>query len=167
MHVIRKESLFDSRHFFNALYAFQLVADGLDVVHVVDTQLDFAVENAVLRGDSQFPDVDVELSGEDARDFMQDTDMVDAADFDGGREEQRLVHVPRGRKDVVAVAGLKLGGHGALAFVDIDTSVLGLVAQHVIARNGMATVGNDEIRYGFFAQHEGLLPVNGRSRRRL
>lgn len=119
----------------------------------------FAIEYAILCRDGQFVDIDVKLVGQNTGHFMQDTDIVDAADFDGGGEEQRFMYVPCGRKNMVAVAGFEFGGHGALAFVDVNVLVAVDISQHVISRDGVAAFRNDEILDVLFVQDHCFLPV--------
>ena len=99
------------------------------------SQLYFAIEYAVLCRDGQFVDIDVKLVGQYTGHFMQDTDIVDAADFDGGGEEQRFMYVPRSRENMITVAGLEFGGHWTLAFVNVNVLVAVDISQHIVARD--------------------------------
>ena len=125
------------------------------------SQLYFAIEYAVLCRDGQFVDIDVKLVGQYTGHFMQDTDIVNAADFDGGGEEQRFMYVPRSRENMITVAGLEFGGHRALAFVNVNVLVAVDISQHIVARDGVATFRNDEILNVFFVQNHCFFPIYG------
>ena len=60
---------------------------------------------------------------------------------------------------MVAVAGFEFGGHGALAFVDVNVLVAVDISQHVISRDGVAAFRNGEILDVFFVQDHCFLPV--------
>jgi len=67
------------RDFLQSWYALEVVDDGAHVVAVVNTQLDAAVEDALLGGDGEAVDVHVELRGDDLRDLHEHAHAVDAA----------------------------------------------------------------------------------------
>ena len=51
------------------------------------------------------------------------------------------MHIPLDVKDTVTEAGLEFGSHRAIALVDLYLVLVVDIAQGIIARNGMTTIG--------------------------
>ena len=73
--------------------------DVVDVGDIVDAKADGALEEAVVGFNDDFLHIDAELRGDDVGDTAEDSQPVNAADGDGGREKDHLVGVPRGSED--------------------------------------------------------------------
>ena len=139
--------------FFDAIHVLEFLANCLDICHVMHFQLDFAVEYAVLCVDGQLADINVQFAGENVGDAAQDSKIVDAADFDCGREKKCFVYVPVYGQDMIAVARLQFGCYGTLPFVNVDAVVAVDISQDIVSRTRVATVSNDEMTDFLFIQH--------------
>jgi hypothetical protein len=83
--------LIDSGYLFNTFHFLQFAADGLYILNIMYIQLDLTLKYTVFSGNGNFVDVDIHLSGKYVGDAVQNTDIVNTTDFDGGREEQGFV----------------------------------------------------------------------------
>ena len=72
----------DAHHFLYAVELLEAVHDEFDITTVVDAKLYRTVEDALVGGDSDAVDVDVELVGDDLGHIEVHTLAVDALDFD-------------------------------------------------------------------------------------
>ena len=77
----------DAHHHLYAIHFLEPVHDEFDITTVVDAKLYRAVEDALVCGDSDAVDVDVELVGDDLGHIEYHTLAVDTLDFDGRIEE--------------------------------------------------------------------------------
>ena len=125
----------------------------------MDFDFDGTVEDTVAAADGELLDVDVQLVGYDFGHVGQESLAVNALDFDGGIEEQLLVHVPFGVEDAVAEARLQPAGNGTDALVDFDAVLVVDISQDVVARNGVAAAAEDERVDVVFGDDDGLLLV--------
>ena len=72
----------DAHHLLYAIHFLESVHDEFDITTVVDAKLYRAVEDALVGGDSDAVDVDVELVGDDLCHIEVHTLAVSALDFD-------------------------------------------------------------------------------------
>ena len=125
----------------------------------MDFEVDFALEDAIVGLDGEAVDVDVELLGEYGGDLQDDACVVDAFDAYGGWELDALVGVPAGSEDAVAVGHFQAVGNFALAFVDGDAVVLVIVAEDIVAGNGVTACAHDVVVDGFLVEDDGVFAV--------
>lgn len=78
------------------------VDDAGELLAIVNTNLDAAFEDTLVRRDGKLMDVDVHLIGNDESNITGDALTVDALDNDDGIEEHFLiVHIPAHGKDAM------------------------------------------------------------------
>ena len=90
---------------------------------------------------------------------MQYAYVVYSLNMECGGEGDLLVGVPLGGQEVIAVAGLELGGYAALAFVYGDAADAVKVAQDVVTGNGMAGLADVIVGDILLIEDEGFLLV--------
>ena len=73
----------DAHHLLYTIHFLEPVHDEFDITTVVDAKLYRAVEDALVGGDNDAVDVDVELVGDDLGHIEVHTLAVDPLDFDG------------------------------------------------------------------------------------
>ena len=73
----------DAHHLLYTIHFLDPVHDGFDITTVVDAKLYRTVEDALVGGDSEALDVDVEIVGDDLGHIEVHTLAVDPLDFDG------------------------------------------------------------------------------------
>ena len=73
----------------------------------MDAHFDGAVEDVLVAGNGEAADVDVELSTDEIAQIVNHALAIDAAYFNGGIEEQLLVHLPFGIEDSIAETRLQ------------------------------------------------------------
>jgi len=119
-------------------------------------ELDVPLEQAVDGLDENLADIDIELFGHDVAYLVQDAHGVDALDVEVDRKFQSLARFPFHGQNAAAESGFQLVGQRTLALVDDHTVLVVDEAQGVVARDGLAAVGDDEVllkRFGGEFQH--------------
>ena len=104
-------------------------------------------------------DVHVQLTGDNLCYFIQQSDAVDTAHLDGGREVKLFVHVPFHVEDTVTITGFQLVGNRTVALVDLYAVLTVDESQRVITGNGMTTGGEDKLRNIVLCDIDRLLAV--------
>ena len=150
----------EAHHLLYLLYGLEVPADVLHVTHIMNSQSDLALKDTIVGVHIQMLDVDIQLLGQHTRNLVKHAHMVDAIDMDGGREEQFLVSVPVGSKDMIAVAGFQLGSYLTLPLMDGDIGLPVKVAQHIISRNRMTTTAEGVAPDGFLVEYQWLLLID-------
>ena len=112
--------LHDFRNLLQVRNGPQVTDNRLDILAVMNTQFDTAVEDAILAGDIDGVDIDVHLRRYNLGDLIQHSHTVDAAQADGGIEEEPLMHIPLDVEDTIAETGLQFGGHRTVALVNLN-----------------------------------------------
>ena len=141
-----------SRHYFQFGNLLQALADVVQIGSIVDRELYFGTEDAVVCLNVHTMDVHLKFLGKDTRNAMQDAQAVDTFNVYRGREEQLLVRIPVGRQNMVSVACFLFIGNGALAFVDGNERLTIKIAQDIIARNGMTARTKGVASDGFLVE---------------
>lgn len=139
---------------FYALYSLYLA----DAVHhrvqafgILDVEADRPFEYAVVALDGDFADVDAEVAADDLRQVEQDAHAVDAAQGDRREVVHGLVLRPLDLllHDLLPVLGGQPVQFVARGFVDDDLAAFGVAeADYAVARNGLAALRDDELRFG-------------------
>ena len=102
---------------------------------------DAAFEDAVVAVDADFADVDAEIGAHDFRQIQQNSQTVDAAQFDGDQIRHRLVLRPFDLllDDIPAELGRKTVQFVARGFVDDDVAGFRIAVTHdLVSRNRFA-----------------------------
>ena len=120
----------------------QVVADDLNVVHIMYAEANGAVEDSVVGLDEDALHVYVELLGDDIGNLIYHSHTINTLDVDGYGEVEQLVSTPLGCHNAVAIGSLELGSFRTFTLVDDNLSVAIDEAQHIVAWDGMAAVGH-------------------------
>ena len=142
--VILKCRLENLQHFLYVLNLTQLIHYDAHFTAVVYTQFDGAVEDALIAGNGNAMDVDVQLVRDYLRHIVKHTLAVDTRNLNGGVKEHHLVHVPLGVKDAIAETGLKLGSHSTVATVNFYAVLVVDISEDVVTRNRMTALREDK-----------------------
>lgn len=105
---------------------------------VVHKEHDGAFEHAVFAVEVYRAHVYFEVAGDDFGDFVDDANVVDADDFDAGKEGELGFAGPLCFYDAVGVVAHEVDGVGTIDAVNFDAFVDGDEAEYVIARDGIA-----------------------------
>ena len=132
------------QHFLYVLNLTQLIHYDTHFAAVVDTQFDGAVEDALIAGNGNAVNVDVQLVRDYLRHIMKHTLAVDARNLNGGVKEHHLVHVPLGVEDAIAETGLQLGSHSAVATMYFYAVLVVDISEDVVTRNRMTALREDK-----------------------
>ena len=127
------------------VYLLEMTDNVAHLGSIVHPQLYRTVEDALVAGDDELVNVNVELIGQHLRDIAQHAFAVDASYLYNGIKEQHVVHIPFGVKQAVAITGLQLGRHRTGALVYLHMAHIVYVAQNVIAGYGMAAMWKDKL----------------------
>ena len=142
--VILKCRLENLQHFLYVLNLTQLIHNDAHFAAVMDTQFDGAVEDALIAGNGNAMDVDIQLVRDHLCHVMKHTLAVDARNLNGSVKEHHLVHVPLGVKDAIAETGLKLGSHSTVAAVNFYAVLIVDISEDVVTRNRMTALREDK-----------------------
>ena len=99
----------------------------------------FPSEDAVVRFDTDAAHVHLEFAGDDFRDLVHDPDIVEAGEPHAGEEGDLLLVRPLRLHNAVSIVRHQPDRVRATYAVDLDAFVHGNEAEHVVARNRIAT----------------------------
>lgn len=136
---------------FDALDLADAVHDGIQALGVLHVEADASLEDAVVAVDVHLADVDVEVVADDLGQIEQDAHPVDAADFGRHQVGHRLVLRPLDflLDDVVAELTGQPVQLVAGRLVDDDVAAGRVAVAHdLVARNGLAALGDAELWFG-------------------
>ena len=150
----------DTGYIRNLLDLLQVATDVADIFYIMDFDVDFGLEDAVLCLDGEFIDVHIELLGKDSGNLIEYAHMVDAFDAYGGGEIEALVGVPLGREYAVAVCRFQAVGLRTTALVDCDAVVLVDISEDIVTWDGVTTRTDNVVPDGFLVEKECFLAVN-------
>lgn len=85
------------------------------------------------------------LIGEHFGHFEEHTFPVDTCQSDGCIEEYLSVHIPFGIEDTVTITGFEDIGPVAFALMYLDGAVVENESQYIVARDGMAAIGEAQL----------------------
>ena len=125
------------------LYLLKVLADVLYIIYIVYVGPECAFENAVVTLYVHLLYVGIELARYDGCYLVQHSQIVDTGNLYGYNKVQLFVGVPFGCENPVAMAALERVGYRTVALVYDDVLMFVVISQNIIARNRVATVGND------------------------
>jgi hypothetical protein len=137
--VVRRCVLLVNTHYGAYVGKFlEVVANHLDVIHIVHAEADSAIEDAVVGFDEYALHVYVEFLRDYVCNLIYNTHTIDTLDVYGYGEVQELVGTPLCGYEAIAIGGLKFGSLGTFTLVDDDLSVVVDVPEYIVARDGVA-----------------------------
>src|SRR5690554_2857712 len=137
----------------------QIINKVIKVFGVVDVEVDGALKNAVVTVEVDGAHVHILVVRNHLGDFAHDANLVDPRKGNEGQKGKNFMAFPVGGDDAVALTRHEANGNGALAAVQNELVVVVHIADHIVAGNGVAAVGNHVVLIHIVAHHHfgGLL----------
>ena len=120
----------------------EVVADDLDVVHVVYAEAYGALKESIIGLDEYALHIHIELLRDDIGNLVYYTHTIDTLYTQRHREVQQLMGAPLSRYDTVSVGRLEFGRMRTFTLVDNDLSIVINESQHIITWNRMTTISH-------------------------
>ena len=140
------DSQLNSAHVFDPFDGADFFDEGLEFGNVFELNDDGSVEEAVVRIDVDGAHHDFFFFRDDARDVVDDAQVVVAHHFEGEAVLTGVFAAPAGLDDAVAESAAQFGGIGAVVAVDFDAAAHGDEAEDGVAVDGLAAFGQGEVQ---------------------